>query len=184
MCGEVEATPTGGGADGQQQGLEGSSQSEMGSQKGNGPALARGPVSEYLNRQEPNPPQTLAADGAVVQPEKERDPPIDPHTHTPGDVLQATPLQLRVWQQADPTLQKVRELAASQNRMRVQEGQYSSTVVDWSTGDGHPHREGTTMCWPMINWSWHSSATNWSSALPTIYQWPVISASTRQRGES
>ena len=36
------------------------------------------------------------------------------HTHTlVGDVLQTTPSQLRDWQQTDPTLRKVRELASS-----------------------------------------------------------------------
>ena len=92
--GEVEADLAIGAAlsVGQQPGLEGSSQSELESREGNSPATARGPVSEYIHRLEPNPPQTLADD----------------------EVLQATPLQLRDWQQTDSTLQKVGELASSQ----------------------------------------------------------------------
>ena len=40
--------------------------------------------------------------------------PRGPQAHLSDEVLQATSLQLRDWQQTDPTLQKVRELASSQ----------------------------------------------------------------------
>ena len=106
--GEVEANPIGVALSvGQQPSLEGSSQSEMESREGNGPATARGPVSEYLHRQEPNPPHTLVDDKMTVAPRGSQ-------AHFSDEVLQATPLQLRDWQQTDPTLQKVRELALSQ----------------------------------------------------------------------
>jgi hypothetical protein len=107
---EVEANPMSAdtlSADGQQPCVQ---SSEMERREGNDP------VSECLDLQEPNSPKIRVENGAAAQPEKEYTP-MDPQMHTlSDDVLQATPLQLRDWQQTDPTLQKVRELASSSQR--------------------------------------------------------------------
>ena len=63
------------------------------------PLLARGHVSEYPDQQEG---ETVVVDCSL---------PVLPHAHTPA-ALQATSQQLRDWQQTDPTLQKIRELAS------------------------------------------------------------------------
>ena len=71
------------------------------------PLLGRGPVSEYPDQQEGgNCPVSFSG----LHPPKT--PSRDPHAHTLA-ALQATPKQLRDWQQTDPTLQKIRKLASS-----------------------------------------------------------------------
>ena len=84
--GEVEANPIGAALSvGQQPGLEGLFPSEMESREGNGPSTARVPMSEYLHRQEPNPPQTLVDDKMAVAHRGSQ-------AHLSDEVLQATPL--------------------------------------------------------------------------------------------
>ena len=71
------------------------------------PLLARGPVSGY--------PDLLEGGNGPVRSSglhPSNTPSRDPHARTLA-VLQATPEQLRDWQQTDPTLGKVRELASS-----------------------------------------------------------------------
>jgi hypothetical protein len=91
--------------------------------EGNGPASARGPVSRYLP-QHPEPNLACGSAQERMQPntgtiEQQQDNSGEvniPDAHTPTDstrVLQATPQQLREWQQADSTLKTVRELAHS-----------------------------------------------------------------------
>ena len=91
--------------------------------EGNSPASARGPVSRYLPQNpEPNPAcgsaqerRQLSTRGTEQQQDNPREVNI-PDAHTVIDyteVLQATPQQLREWQQADPTLRTIWELAQS-----------------------------------------------------------------------
>ena len=69
---------------------------------------ARGPVSEYPDR-------LKGGNGPAISGGLHPSKPLSriPNAHSLADVLQATPEQLRDWQQTDPTLQKVRELASS-----------------------------------------------------------------------
>ena len=84
--------------------------------EGNGPASARGPVSQYLYR---HPEPSLANEESKQLSTRTTEQQqvttgevniSDAHTST-ENVLQATPQQLRKWQQADPTLKTIRELA-------------------------------------------------------------------------
>ena len=70
------------------------------------PLLAIGPVSKYPDEQEGG--NNPVGSGLHPSGTPSRESP----THTPLAGLQATSRQLRYWQQTDPMLQKIRELAS------------------------------------------------------------------------
>lgn len=83
--------------------------------EGNGPASARGPVSQYLQQpslanEESKRPSTRTTEQQQVTTGEVN---ISTAHVSTENVLQATPQQLREWQQVDPTLKTIRELADS-----------------------------------------------------------------------